>query len=288
MECPEAQPFVSVLYDGEPVAAEAAEHISGCASCRQELRDYAAMGAELRLAGSRRAGIPPKPAWLSSTVTHGRFLSARSLTARVMVPRYALGLVAGVIIALSIGLNLIRAQTPVLWFQFQIYPADMPHAASLRTSAAKTDLREPQSWMLRAENTGGSPSLMRLPPPCLQLPPSSNFESLEGMENEYADLKEATSEVLRVLVRRFPPSIGAPARHGLEKDDPEVEAIMGKLKKELKQYLQQREPFNIALRWSKDTECPPLPGDLWREARPCTLRAYAARILDANCGVCSG
>ena len=143
MECPEAQPFVSVLYDGEPVAAEAAEHISGCASCRQELRDYAAMGAELRLAGSRRTDSPPVPTWIASTAPPRRFLAVRALTARVNVPWFAVGLCAAVIVALSVGINLVRAQTPVLWFQFEVYPADMPHAASLRIWC-----REDRSWRI--------------------------------------------------------------------------------------------------------------------------------------------
>jgi hypothetical protein len=159
MECLEAQPFVSVLYDGRRVPDEATQHIRGCASCRQQLHDYAAIGAEMKLVGNRPTDGLPLPAWLASAPTRGRFLAARALTARVMVPRYAVGLAAAVILALSVGLNLMRAQTPVLWFQFEVYPADMPRAASLRTNVAKTDLREPQSWMLRADNKGDSPFL---------------------------------------------------------------------------------------------------------------------------------
>ena len=161
MECPEAQPFVSVLYDGETVAEEAAEHISGCASCRQDLRDYAAMGAELRLAGSRRAGSPPVPAWLASTAPSPRFLAARALTARVNVPWLAVGLCAAVIVALSVGINLVRAQSPARWFQYQLYPADrhpadLPGFESLPPRVVKAGFREPRFWFWTTHNPGTS------------------------------------------------------------------------------------------------------------------------------------
>jgi hypothetical protein len=156
MECPEAQSFVSVVYDGEPVAEEAAEHISGCGSCRQQLHEYAAMGAELRLAGSRRADRLPVPAWLASAAPRRRFLAARALTARVNVPWLAVGLCAAVILALSIGINLVRAQSPALWFQFQLYPADMARSEPSPPRVAKSGYRESMAWFWNTQNTGAS------------------------------------------------------------------------------------------------------------------------------------
>jgi hypothetical protein len=156
MECPEAQPFVSVLYDGEPVAEEAAEHIRGCQLCRRQLHDYAAMGAELKLAGSRCTGSLPVPAWLASTAPSPRFLAARALTARVMVPWFAVGLCAAVILALSVGINLVRAQNPALWFQFRIYPADSPGSESVRPQVVKSGYREPIEWFWTTHNPEAS------------------------------------------------------------------------------------------------------------------------------------
>lgn len=162
MECLEAQPFVSVLYDGRQVPEAAAEHIRGCIACRKQLHDYAAIGAEMRLAASRSADDLPVPAWLGSAAPRGRFLAARALTARVMVPRYAVGLAAGVILALSIGLNLMRAQSPALWFQFQIYPAGRPHSESARINVAKAGYREPEVWNWHTDNPEGGPSIQHV------------------------------------------------------------------------------------------------------------------------------
>ena len=159
MECQEAQPFVSVLYDGRRVPEEAAEHIRGCAACRRQLHDYAAIGAEMKLVGNRPADSLPVPAWLASAPPRSRFLAARALTARVMIPRYAVGLVAGVIIALSIGLNLIRAQGPALWFQFQIGPADSPSAVSHPPHVVKSGDRKPTISLWPVQGAGASPSV---------------------------------------------------------------------------------------------------------------------------------
>jgi len=158
MECLEAQPFVSVLYDGEKVPEQAAEHISGCVSCRRQLHDYAAIGAELRLAESQSADGLPRPAWLASTAPRGRFLPARALTARVAVPRFALGLAAGLILALSIGINHMRAQAPALWFQFRVYPADLRGPESIPPRVVKSGYREPMGWFWTRDKTEGSRS----------------------------------------------------------------------------------------------------------------------------------
>ena len=53
MNCNEAEPFVSVLYDGEPLPAEVANHVDGCPNCHARLRSYCEMGAELRLMASK-------------------------------------------------------------------------------------------------------------------------------------------------------------------------------------------------------------------------------------------
>ena len=136
---------------------EAAEHISGCASCRRQLHDYAAMGAELRLAESQPADSLPRPAWLASIASRPRFLPARALTARVTVPWFAVGLAAGVILALSIGINRMRAQTPALWFQFRIYPADA--SGSHPPLVVRSGYRDTMAWLWFTPSAGASPTV---------------------------------------------------------------------------------------------------------------------------------
>ncbi|MGA8183756.1 MAG: hypothetical protein WB819_08935, partial [Terriglobia bacterium] len=116
MNCQEAQPFVSALNDGETVPKEAAEHIRGCASCKERLQDYAQMGVELRLAASAApedalAPLPPLP-------DRHRHWGQR-LGGRVLVPRFAVGLALLCIAGLSLGLGLVRRQAPGPWFQFE-------------------------------------------------------------------------------------------------------------------------------------------------------------------------
>jgi len=117
MTCQEAQPFVSALHDGQTVSTEAAEHIGDCSTCKERLREYAQMGAELRLLAS--AGPQETPAALPALPPRGRRWT-HTLTARVLVPRFALGLGVLLIAALSLSLGVTRAQVGGLWFQFTV------------------------------------------------------------------------------------------------------------------------------------------------------------------------
>ena len=121
MTCQEAPPLISDLYDGETVSKEAAEHFASCATCQERLRDYAQMGAELRLlastdsveAPSTMPALPPRARrW------------AHTFTARVLVPRFALGLGVALIAVLSLGLGVMRAEVASLWFQFNVSSPD--------------------------------------------------------------------------------------------------------------------------------------------------------------------
>jgi hypothetical protein len=60
MDCLTAEPFVSILYDGEPVPADALAHITACLSCQTRLQDYAVISGRMHtLAAMERAGTPP-------------------------------------------------------------------------------------------------------------------------------------------------------------------------------------------------------------------------------------
>ena len=117
MNCQEARPFVSALNDGETVPKEAAEHIKGCAGCKEHLRDYAQIGVELRLAASTEpeGAMSPPP---SLPERHRSWM--QRLGGRVLVPRFAVGLALLCIAGLSLGLGLARRQVPGPWFQFEV------------------------------------------------------------------------------------------------------------------------------------------------------------------------
>ncbi len=116
MECQEAGNFVSPLHDGETVPKEAAAHIGVCRNCKERLLQYAQMSTELRLlAHTAPEDIPPLP-----NLPSRGWQWTRSLTARVLVPRFALILGALVVVGLSVGFGLMRAQSAGLWFQFDV------------------------------------------------------------------------------------------------------------------------------------------------------------------------
>ena len=111
MNCEDARELVSVLYDGERVSAECAQHVDGCVDCRESLRSYAQIGAELRLLASRATS--------DSAMPSGMLQKIRSTRRRIRVPRFAVGLAAGLALALTPSWMMLHAQqNNRLWFQF--------------------------------------------------------------------------------------------------------------------------------------------------------------------------
>ena len=117
MNCQDALPFVSALYDGENVPEDAAIHIVDCSACRDLLRKYAQIGAELRLLANADRGRDPAP---MADLPPKRGQWTRGLTGRVLVPRFAIGLGLIAILGLSVGLALVRGQGSGPWFQYEI------------------------------------------------------------------------------------------------------------------------------------------------------------------------
>jgi hypothetical protein len=120
MECLEVQPFVSALYDGEPILSEACEHIQHCPVCRAQLRDYSEIDVELRLLASAMQERTQKPLGIPQLVRFGRFLKWQGWTSAVLVPRLAIAAGLLVVVALVVGLGLVNAQNRGPWFQFQL------------------------------------------------------------------------------------------------------------------------------------------------------------------------
>jgi len=58
MICDDAAEFVSALCDGETIPADAASHIGGCPECAARLRDYLALGIEMRRTASINLAQP--------------------------------------------------------------------------------------------------------------------------------------------------------------------------------------------------------------------------------------
>jgi hypothetical protein len=121
MNCYEAEPFVSVLYDGELAPVEAARHVGACPNCRARLLSYSEMGAELRLMASLAPDHPVSPPALRDKLRPvqqpARFAFLR---ARVLMPRFAVALLAAAFVAASVSIMVLRAQSESrpLWFQF--------------------------------------------------------------------------------------------------------------------------------------------------------------------------
>jgi hypothetical protein len=112
MTCIEAEPHVSAVCDGEPISAEAAEHIGTCAACRATLADYAQIGTELRVAAA-----------MDSKALPGLELPQRRrafdfVWRRVPVPRFALAALIVAVVAAGVSVRFVSAQQRPLWFQF--------------------------------------------------------------------------------------------------------------------------------------------------------------------------
>ncbi len=60
MKCEEAGEFVSAICDGESIPVSAAEHVDLCEICRCRLKEYAEIGAELRLVASLKSSEEPE------------------------------------------------------------------------------------------------------------------------------------------------------------------------------------------------------------------------------------
>ncbi len=127
MNCQEVEPFVSMLYDGENVPAECADHIDACPACRGRLRSYSQMGAELRLLASRMPAESALPRAVREKIAErpDRFAFLR---ARMVVPKFAAIAAAAALVVLSASVVVVRAQnqSAPLWFQFELVPADVP------------------------------------------------------------------------------------------------------------------------------------------------------------------
>jgi len=120
MNCIEAESHISILYDGEAVPAEAVHHIEDCPACRETLRTYSHIGAEIRLIASLTERSSVVPEEFRQRMASGKKARFRFLSGKVLMPRFALAaLVLAILSAIPAGITLVHAQTTPLWFQFK-------------------------------------------------------------------------------------------------------------------------------------------------------------------------
>jgi len=190
MNCSEAEPFVSVLYDGEPVPVEVADHVDGCPNCRACLRSYCEMGAELRLMAGK-APHPTSPCALRDKLRLP-YGSARLafLRARVLVPRFALALLAAALLATSASIVILRAQSEArpLWFQFGVTDRGLPVTLMGHVAQAGSDY----GWVIwRVDNpTGVHVAVITIKEKSVQLRIRARKLSREEADKGYSPKKE--------------------------------------------------------------------------------------------------
>jgi len=102
MKCDDAAEHISALCDGATVSRAAAEHIDACETCRVRLKDYAALGAELRRAASLEfSEAPTPPLWPRRRGGPAVLLQKSWKTMRI--PRLAFASMLAAIVALGSG-----------------------------------------------------------------------------------------------------------------------------------------------------------------------------------------
>jgi hypothetical protein len=99
---------------------------------------------------------------------------------------------------------------------------------------------------------------------------------------EIDELKEQTYRVVRTMIRRFQPKIGAPARSQvLSEDDPEVLEVMTLAKDQLDRFWTDPTLWRT---FDEANENAMSPGAYWRESTLTAIRPYAQRLMDACVG----
>jgi len=101
MICDDAAEYVSALCDGELVPSSMTEHIATCSKCQERLRDYLAIGVELRTNASLELSSPiPALVWNKSKSRATRWWQEGLETMKI--PRLAFAvLVCGVLVLAS-------------------------------------------------------------------------------------------------------------------------------------------------------------------------------------------
>jgi hypothetical protein len=109
MNCNEAAGFVSALCDGERIPAGAAAHVGDCEGCQTRLREYIALGAEMRRAASLEIEQELKPmVWQAKRGSISTMWQKGWETMRI--PRFAFAALVMGIVALGSTLAVVKVR----------------------------------------------------------------------------------------------------------------------------------------------------------------------------------
>jgi hypothetical protein len=107
MKCDEVAEFVSALCDGEIIPRAAAEHIGACVRCQALMREYAAMGAELRRVASLEPEHDVNP--LTWEKRQGNLSTLWQKGWGMMrIPRFAFAVLVGAVLVLGSSLAMVK------------------------------------------------------------------------------------------------------------------------------------------------------------------------------------
>lgn len=143
MNCEQVGEYISALCDGEKIPRDAAEHIGGCQTCREQLNEYAAIGSELRrLASLDEAVSVAQVDWKLEPVSETGWWQKGLTTMRI--PKLAFGVMLIAIIALSSGLVMVRARAGAatarfLELEYKLPPTGTPHICVMRADGSQKD-----------------------------------------------------------------------------------------------------------------------------------------------------
>lgn len=109
MVCDDAAEHISALCDGETIPQESARHIADCPNCQRRLRDYLALGVELRRTASLEISEAVHPRnWTKSQNVISTWCQKGLSTMRI--PRLAFAALVIGVVALSSALTVIKAR----------------------------------------------------------------------------------------------------------------------------------------------------------------------------------
>lgn len=143
MNCEQVGEYISALCDGERIPRDAAVHIGGCDSCREQLNEYAAIGSELRrLASLDDAVSLAHVDWKLEPVSESGWWQKGLTTMRI--PKLAFGVMLIAIIGLSTGLVMIRARAGAaagrfLELKYKIGPSGLARSGRVDICVMRAD-----------------------------------------------------------------------------------------------------------------------------------------------------
>lgn len=211
MKCYEATEHVSALCDGMTIPRDAAEHINGCESCRKRLKEYIAMGAELRRLASVEIAEAPIPQFDTTRRSFAATLWQRARK-NMRIPRLAFASLLAAVVVLGSGWARESVQNhksgSVLLVQFSTGPGPVSFCA-LSTVHKRMDScaggRIVKSgvllWEIQAQSKDGDKAVLGVRAAVVPRGPFSNTGYVNKLPQRRYELKPGST--LHVEVRNL-------------------------------------------------------------------------------------